>query len=162
MSEFLRKTANNKLAALVGGLAIGTSVTAGIYEGVSANQSNTCESPPNTSMTYNGDSHASDNQATWKTGIEVDTKVPAGSELILGFANAGSNVWRDSNPIVGDIAKKVLLKIGPGTVAFRTELKAKNGSAVCESPPNSHFSEPQPVQKLLDEGAVEPTWPARH
>ena len=161
MSEFLRRTANGKVAALVGGLAIGAGATAGIYEGVSADRNGICESPPNASMPYIGDPHATDNQDTWKTGVEVDTKVPDGAELVVGFANAGSNVWRDSNPIVSPLSRRIALRIGPGTVAFRTEIIAKNGSAVCDTIPNSHFSEPEPVQNLLNEGAVEPAWPTK-
>jgi hypothetical protein len=168
MSEFLRRTANSKIAVLVGGLAIGAGVTAGIYEGVPINQTaakpgSTCETPASTSPhLYPRGPNTTKDQSTWKTAVEINTSMPAGEELVASWSNDGVIWSHDSNPVVGDFAKKIFLRIGNKAVAFRTRLIAVYGTPACETPPDSHFSEPQPVRKLFNEGAVEPTWQVRH
>lgn len=160
MSEFLRRSLNNRLTILASGLAIGAGATAGIYEGAAADGDGggTCESPPATSSLYSRGPNTTPDRSTWKTGIKIDSDVPAGTKLIIGWSNDGA-AWHESNPVVGNFAKETALKIGNKAVSFRTQLVAVKDTPACETPPDSHFSEPQPYQELLDEGAVAPTWP---
>jgi hypothetical protein len=140
-----------------GGVVAAVSIVAACNGG-----EDTCASPRAESPTYPGDPSADPgNQATWLTGIEVNTVLPPDAAGLVAGHKDPTNPdaeWDDSKPLNPDNASNFFLRIGRGAVQFSTYVAAPEGSPACDQPPQSDFIGPQPVNPLIEEGSIAPQW----
>jgi len=114
----------------------------------------TCESHFMVSRNFPGDPKATSDQDSWIHGVEVDTDIPKDAkELDIGYSDPGGN-WHDEW-LPAEEAGRIAMKIGPVSVRFRTRLKAAAGSPVCESRPDTAFTE-KSVPVMFYEGDTVP------
>lgn len=147
------------VAAVTAGAGLAAVVLTGCGN---STQPSTCLSPRASSSVYPGDSGADPlNRATWSSGVEIDTVVPSGaSGVIVGYrgANADWSADRDSKPVSPDIASVIGVKIGHDAVAFSIRIQAAAGSSACANMPEVQFGQPQPMDTVLQKGAILPDW----